>query len=137
MPLASILDNLGVLADLAVLDILAVLENLENLENLEQLEQLETPENPERAPRKRKKEGTAPMSSGPFFVISSRVRRLVLAAERLNLLEEVVSLVVYEDEGGEVLYLNLPDGFHAEFGELYALNALDVVLREDGGRTTN
>ena len=31
----------------------------------------------------------------------------------LELLEEIVALVVYQDEGGEVLYLNLPDGFHA------------------------
>ena len=75
------------------------------------------------------KEGTATCWCGPFFLIGSRIRRLALAAKGLNLLEEVVALVIYEDEGGEVFNLNLPYGFHAKFGELYALNALDVVLR--------
>ena len=37
---------------------------------------------------------------------------LILATEGLQLLEEVVALVIDEDEGGEVLNLNLPDGFH-------------------------
>ena len=54
------------------------------------------------------KEGTATCWCGPFFVIGSRIRRLALAAKGLNLLEEVVALVIYEDEGGEVFYLNLP-----------------------------
>ena len=36
----------------------------------------------------------------------------------------------------EVLHLNLPDSFHTEFGIFHALNALDVVLCQDSGRTT-
>ena len=55
----------------------------------------------------------------------------------LKLLEEVIALVVNQDEGGEVLYLNLPDGFHAQFGILYALDGLDVVLCQNSSRTTN
>ena len=56
---------------------------------------------------------------------------------RLDLLEEVVALVINEDEGREVFYFNLPDGLHAEFGILNALNALDVVLSEDSGWSSN
>ena len=41
------------------------------------------------------KEGTATCWRGPFFVIGSRIRRLILAAKGLNLLEEVVALVIY------------------------------------------
>ena len=48
----------------------------------------------------------------------------------LQLLEEVVTLVIYEDERGEVFHLNLPDCFHAELGILYALDALDHILFE-------
>ena len=47
---------------------------------------------------------------------------------RLQFLEEVVPLVVYEDECREVLHGNLPDGFHAQFGVFHALNALDAAL---------
>ena len=54
--------------------------------------------------------------------------RRLLAAAGLQLLEEVVALVVHKDEGGEVFHLNLPDGFHAQFGIFHALDALDVVL---------
>ena len=50
----------------------------------------------------------------------------------LQLLEEVVALVIDEDEGGEVLDLDLPDGLHAEFGILHALDALDAALGEHG-----
>ena len=65
-------------------------------------------------------------------------RRLSLAGRaRLDLLEEVVALVVHEDEGGEVGHFNLPHGFHAEFGIFHALDALDVLLREDGCGTAD
>ena len=56
---------------------------------------------------------------------------------RLQLLEEVVTLVVHQDEGREVLNLYLPDGFHAQFGILYALDGLDVVLCQDGSRSAD
>ena len=55
-------------------------------------------------------------------------RRLVAAGAGLELLEEVVALIVYEDECGEVFYGNLPDGFHAEFGIFHAVDALDAAL---------
>ena len=53
---------------------------------------------------------------------------LLAAGAGLELLEEVVALVIHEDEGGEVFYSNLPDGFHTEFGILHALDALDGAL---------
>ena len=62
---------------------------------------------------------------------------LLHRASGLQLLEEIVALVVHEDEGREVLHLNLPDSLHAELGILYALDALDVVLRQDSGRATD
>src|SRR3954453_9275497 len=47
--------------------------------------------------------------------------------------EEVVALVVDDDEGGEVLDLDLPDRLHAELGVLQHLDRLDAVLGEPGG----
>lgn len=55
----------------------------------------------------------------------------------LELLKEVVALVVYEDEGGEVHHFDFPDGFHAEFGVFHAFELLDVVLGQDGSRATD
>lgn len=60
------------------------------------------------------------------------VVQLFASATRLQLLEEVVAFVIDENEGWEVLNLNLPNGFHSEFGVLNALNALNVVLSENG-----
>ena len=40
----------------------------------------------------------------------------------LELLEEIVTLVVYQDKCGEVLNLNLPDCLHAKFRVLDALD---------------
>ena len=56
---------------------------------------------------------------------------------RLQLLEEVVALVVYEDECWEVLYGNLTDCLHTELWVLYALDALNRTLRENGSYTTD
>ena len=58
-------------------------------------------------------------------------------ADGLYLLEEVVALVIYKDECGEVLNLDFPDSLHSKLGVLYALDALDVVLCEDGCGTTD
>ena len=55
----------------------------------------------------------------------------------LYLLEEVVTLVVYKDEGREVLYLDLPYGFHTKLGILEELHVLDGVLGEYGCRATD
>ena len=54
-----------------------------------------------------------------------------------HLLEEVVSFVVDEDEGGEVLYLNLVDGLHTQLGIFEELDALDAVLGQDGCGTAD
>ena len=54
--------------------------------------------------------------------------RLLAGVERttgFDLLEEVVPLVVYKDECGEILHLNLPDCLHAELRILEQLNILD------------
>ena len=69
-----------------------------------------------------------------FSVIS---HLLAAAATWFDLLEEVVALVINEDECREVLNLNLPDSLHSELWVLNALDALDVVLREDSCRTTD
>ena len=77
----------------------------------------------------------APLIRGtPLYVNISVILFLALLAwsPGLQLLEEVVALVVYEDECREVLYGNLPDSLHAELWVLYALDALDGTLRENG-----
>src|SRR5438128_12380957 len=51
--------------------------------------------------------------------------------------EEVVALVVDHDERREVLDLDLPDSFHAEFGVLEDVDLLDAVLREPRGRAAD
>ncbi len=67
-----------------------------------------------------------------FFVLL-----LAVGAPRLQLLEEVITLVINEDECGEVFNSNLPDSLHAELGILYALDALDRALRENGSYATD
>ena len=54
-------------------------------------------------------------------------------ASRTHRLEEVIPFVIDQDERGEVFDFDLPDGFHAEFGELDDFDFLDVFLGEDGG----
>lgn len=46
----------------------------------------------------------------------------------LELLEEVVALVVYENKSWEVYDFDFPNSLHAEFGILYAFELLNVVL---------
>ena len=55
----------------------------------------------------------------------------------LELFEEVVSLVIHENEGGEVLHLYLPNGLHAEFGVFNTFNRLDVLLCEYSSRSAD
>ena len=50
-----------------------------------------------------------------------------------DLLKEVVAFVIDEDEGGEVFHFDLPDRFHAEFGEVDHFLALDVFFGKEGG----
>ena len=55
----------------------------------------------------------------------------------LDLGEEVVALVINEDERGEILHFDFPDGFHAELGVFEKFYLLDAVLGKDGGRTSD
>ena len=55
----------------------------------------------------------------------------------LRLGEEVVALVIDHHEGGEVLHLDAPHGFHAEFLEVENLDLLDAVEGEAGGRAAD
>ena len=75
----------------------------------------------------------------PLYINIGLILLLALLARcpGLQLLEEVVALVVYEDECREVLYGNLPDSLHAELRILYALDALDGTLRQNGSNTTD
>ena len=61
----------------------------------------------------------------------------VASATRFDLFEEIITLVVYQDECREVFYFNLPDSFHTQFRIFYTFNALDIVLSQDGSRTTD
>ena len=54
-----------------------------------------------------------------------------------DLCEEIVALVVHQNEGGEVLHLNLPDGFHAQFRVFQQFHLPDVILGQDGGGTAD
>jgi len=71
------------------------------------------------------------------FEIESYYCLLAHGAAGLDLLEEVVTFVVNEDEGREVFNFYLPDGFHAEFGIFKELYVLDRVLGKDSGGTAD
>ena len=75
------------------------------------------------------------ISGAAFFILELLV--LLTAIPWFQLFEEVIALVIYQDECREVLYFNLPDSFHTQFGIFYALDALDVVLCQDSSRTTD
>jgi hypothetical protein len=62
---------------------------------------------------------------------------IISVAEKIQFLEEVVALVVDDDEGGEVLDLDPPDRFHAEFLEFDDLDLLDAVLGQPGRRAAD
>ena len=62
---------------------------------------------------------------------------LTVRSPRLELFEEVITLVINEDEGREVDNLNLPDGFHSDLRELNTLDALDGVHGEHSSRTAD
>src|ERR1700704_1621166 len=54
----------------------------------------------------------------------------VRPSPQIQFLEEVIALVVDDDEGREILDLDAPDRFHAEFGIFHHLDLLDAVLGE-------
>ena len=59
-----------------------------------------------------------------FFLFHTLLAR----SPRLELLEEVVTLIVNEDESREVFNSDLPDSLHAQLRILYTLDALDATL---------
>src|SRR5258708_10155382 len=56
---------------------------------------------------------------------------------QIQFLEEIIALVVDDDESREILDLDAPDRFHAEFGIFHHLDLLDAVLGEIGRRTAD
>ena len=69
------------------------------------------------------------MANFQFSIFTFQLKNLTSLAG-LQLLEEIIALVINEDECGEVLNLNLPDGFHAKLGILDALERLAVGLAQ-------
>src|SRR4051794_24306808 len=61
---------------------------------------------------------------------SSNHSTILLPLSQIQFLEEVVALVVNDDESREILDLDAPDRFHAEFGISHPLDLLDAVLGE-------
>ena len=51
--------------------------------------------------------------------------------------EEIVALVIYQNEGGEIFHFNFPDGFHAQFRVFQQFHFFDVVLGQNGGRAAD
>ncbi len=65
----------------------------------------------------------------PAFYMYAHACKSVIARRvpRFQLGEEIVALIVYEDEGGEVFYPNFPHSFHTNLWEFHALDALNRV----------
>ena len=57
-------------------------------------------------------------------------------AEQQLVGEEVIAFVIHEDEGGEDLHGDFPDGFHAELFVFEYLETDDVVLSKKRRRAT-
>ena len=45
----------------------------------------------------------------------------------LELLKEIITLIIYEDESREVLYANLPYSLHTKLWIFHAFDALDIA----------
>ena len=69
---------------------------------------------------------------------NSRLTSVRHGAAGGDVLEEVVTFVVHEDEGGDVFDFDAPDGFHAELGEFDDFDFADAFPGEDvlGGFTS-
>ena len=59
------------------------------------------------------------------------------SARSADLIKEVISLVVNDDECREVLYFDLPHCFHAKFWLIQLFNLGDAILRQTGCWATN
>lgn len=57
-----------------------------------------------------------PSYAGAFLISLSSLLQNRASGARFQLLEEVVTLVIHENKGGEVLNFYLPDGLHSQFG---------------------
>lgn len=66
---------------------------------------------------------------GPCYILAGLSLSLLgqgaCGAAGLDFGEEVVAFVVDEDEGGEILDFDFPDGFHSELGVFEELYFLD------------
>ena len=56
---------------------------------------------------------------------------------RFQFFEKIVTLIVDENESGEVFDTNFPNGLHTDFGEFDTFDALNRVHRQDGGGSTD
>src|SRR6516162_10160775 len=54
--------------------------------------------------------------------------RILVSPSLTERAKEVVSLVVYDNKGGEIFHLDPPDRFHPEFGIFNDLNLANAVL---------
>ena len=61
----------------------------------------------------------------------------ITQATRFQLLEEIVTLIIYQDECREVFHFNLPDSLHTQFRIFHTFNALDIVLCKDSSRSAD
>lgn len=60
-----------------------------------------------------------------------------MSVSNLPFLEEVFTLVVNDDECGEIYHVYLPDGFHAELRVLQYFYIFNVILCENSCRSTD
>ena len=76
-------------------------------------------------------------SRGIYWIYMFLLLALLARCPRLQLLEEVIAFIIYEDECREVFYGNLPDSLHTELRILYALDALDRTLGENSSHAAD
>ena len=61
-------------------------------------------------------------------------RRGIERAYGFELLKEIVTLVIYQDKGGEIFHFYFPDCLHTQLGIFEALYLLDAVLCQNSSR---
>src|ERR1700681_4747346 len=77
------------------------------------------------------------LSSAPLRAAQHPWHTAQAPSPQIQFLEEIIALVVDDDEGREILDLDAPDRFHAEFGIFHHLDLLDAVLGEVGRRAAD
>lgn len=68
---------------------------------------------------------------------SRRSRWAVFTKLYAELLEEVITLVINQDERRKVLHADFPDGLHAEVRIFDTLDTLDAFIAEDSRRAAD